>query len=101
MQYQLGKFDGKILLGEMEDPHKGRTLRAYYIGSDTLVGVNDGVDSWIASVEYSCHKLHLARRIAEMKDGRLPSAPTRRRLIEDEEPEIRLWTPARRRIHVE
>lgn len=85
--YQIGRFEGKSQIAQMEDPHRGRTMRAFYIGSDTLVGINDGIDAWILQIGSGCHAMQLEKRMAEFKAGTLPAVRSRRRVVEDDEPD--------------
>lgn len=98
--YQIGRFDGKPLLAEMPDPHRGRTMRAYYIGSDTLVGINDGVDAWILQIGSGCYAMKLEEKIAAFKAGNLSMVRPRRRLEDDDAVVQRRQPSHRRRIHV-
>jgi len=87
MKYSLGNINGKPLLAEAEDPHKGRTIRAYYINSDTEVQLHDGIDSWIATVGTCLPSMKLADKIAALRSGGMPLARPRVRVLEDDEPD--------------
>lgn len=86
MKYSLGNTRGKPLLAEAPDPHKGRTIRAYYINSDTEVQLHDGTDSWIITVGTCLPGMKLAEKIAALHGGNLPPRP-RRHLVDDDEPD--------------
>lgn len=82
--YQIGKYEGKPLLAEMPDPHRGRTLRAYYIGRDDLVGMHDGIDSWIMKVGAGAYAMKLEEKIAAFHSGSLSMVRPRRKLVEEQ-----------------
>lgn len=87
---------GRIQLAEMEDPNRGRIIKAFYMDSDELVLLNDGVDTWMAPVHYSCFKMKLADRIKDFKSGkRLDGIPMRRRV---DEPRQRVVLKVRRHV---
>lgn len=95
-------FKGKPQIAEMLDPHRGRVLKAYYIGEDSVVGLCDGVDSWVSNVLSCPAAMKLAKRIEEFKDGVVHAFDTivpRRRVVLDGDPST---APVqRRRVHVD
>lgn len=99
-------FRGRPLLGQMPDVNRGRILKAYYIGEDDVVGVSDGVESWISPLT-ACHDLNLPRLLEDYKAGKIQQPITRRSIVADEvhQPlkrrEVRDNVPRRRRIHVD
>lgn len=75
-------FKGRPLIASMYDPHRDCQLNIYFIGDDFLVGVSDGVDSWIANHRTSLHAVgDLTQRIENAKK--------QRRVVVEREPTIR------------
>lgn len=85
MKYMLGNCEGKPLLAEMQDPHKGRIIRAYYIQSDTEVQLHDGIDSWIITVGSCLPGMKLSEKISALKGSGI--SQRRRRVIIDDMPD--------------
>lgn len=101
MNYILGNCDGKPILAEMPDPHRGRIIRAHYIDSDTKVQLHDGTDTWIITVGSCLPAMKLEEKIAAHKAGSLTHVRPRRQVIDDVTTIHRRPVPARRRAHVE
>lgn len=93
-------FRGHTLLGEMEDSNRGRTVRAYLIKDRTdIVGVSDGVDSWIAGPHSCLYSLNLPEVIAAISRGEAivpklvsPKAKRLRHSLSDDPPSTALRT---------
>lgn len=51
------KFLGCPLLATMRDEPRDRTVKIFYINEPGLVGVNDGIDTWISPVKGCFHNL--------------------------------------------
>ena len=91
------KGRGYTLLAVKRDVARERDVKIYYIDEDTHVGINDGVDSWIASIGSSLFfdfaKDELAGLIARVKAGETIQAITttieRKRLVLDIPPILR------------
>ena len=79
------RFAGQPLLATMEDEARGRTVKIFYIEQPTLVGVWDGVDTWISAVKGCFRNLKeglLESQIALAAEGKIaPEALQRRKLI--------------------
>jgi hypothetical protein len=43
-------FKGNEEIDSYPDRHRNRTIRIFFIGQPDVVGVSDGIDSWIAPV---------------------------------------------------
>jgi len=51
------RFLGCPLLATMRDEPRDRTVKIFYINEPGLVGVNDGIDTWISPVKGCFHNL--------------------------------------------
>lgn len=73
-------------LAEVHDPHRDRMMAAFFIGREDLVGISDGVDSWLAHPDSLIHlkvKEPLARALAGQLPMNFQEAPPRRRAVLD------------------
>jgi hypothetical protein len=79
------RFKGCPLLATMEDEARGRTVKIFYIEQPTLVGVWDGVDTWISAVKGCFRNLKeglLESQIALAAEGKIaPEVAQRRKLV--------------------
>jgi len=74
--YMNSHFSGCRLLGEGEDLHRNRHVKLYVIpGHVDVVGVSDGVDSWLApannGIDY--FTIPVTRLMREISDGLNPA----------------------------
>lgn len=49
-------FRGCELLAESRDEHRNRVLKYYFMNTNEVVGVSDGVDSWVTGPQ-ACHSV--------------------------------------------
>lgn len=73
------KFMGCSLLATMSDTSRERTVKIYYIGSLTHVGLNDGVDVFISPVKGCLHSLpvgFLEKQLVLAAEGKIAPEQT-------------------------
>ena len=83
------KFKKCPLLATMRDEGRDRTVKIFYIGQqvlagNALVGVYDGVDTWISPVKGCFQSLkdgYLASQIELAAQGKLLPEPTQRKQL--------------------
>lgn len=90
LYYLKNGFDSCRLLAETRDVHRNRDVRVYMIpGEFEYVGVNDGVDKWIAPVIANPFSVDVRKLLAAIAAGdKPPEVPAPRQRVKLETPEV-------------
>lgn len=111
-QWLNNRFEGCLLLARSRDPYRDRDVRILMIpGEFEVVGINDGVDVWLAPVIANPFSVNVGRLLESVRAGtfRPPDDPNQRRRIlmndklpQSMRPRITIQQPSSRRriIHV-
>lgn len=85
------------------DPHRLRDVKLYHIPGDfTVVGVSDGVDTWIAPTACNPFSVDVVRLYERIRNGEILEAPNqvRKRIVVALPQLAPTPTTTRTRIHV-
>jgi hypothetical protein len=80
-------FSSCVLLACARDPHRDRDVQLRLLpGEFDVVGVTDGVDSWVAPVAGDPFSVNIQRILADIREGKphvppLPRQRERKRLL--------------------
>ena len=64
------RFRGCRMIAEFPDTHRNRIVKVFDIGSDIDVGMNDGVDVWIANASTAVRHPNLLALLQAPKTAR-------------------------------